>query len=350
MVSSSGHCVAPSALVCCNGEASRVSSIAVETCLRRAPGGDHLERLAGATTPAFQHTGTVKAWPGDSRQLRTWCREEILGALEVDGLRVRGKHRLRVDAEVSGSDVVNLQIDATGLEFSFSGGFPDTEPEAEPEPVTRTPGHLHTARVIADPVRVQGFNVSLLARVTDLPIEWWTHARPRRAGQPLSAFALGVGNEAAPPSVSLGASMRTRDLGPLLRAILNPALSEAGGRVRRLRVELAQDPSDRITANAVAAVRWRVLFGTVRAHATVRVTPEAVVHIEDLRVSSANPVIAISLLAARPHLRRLVGSSHDLHEHLDPSELRINDLDVSIDHEITISGRIAVPEPGTATT
>lgn len=282
--------------------------------------------------------------------MRTWCREEILGALEVDGLRVRGKHRLRVDAEVSGSDVVNLQIDATGLEFSFSGGFADTEPEAEPEPVTRTPGHLHTARVIADPVRVQGFNVSLLARVTDLPIEWWTHARPRRAGQPLSAFALGVDDEAAPSSVSLGASMRTRDLGPLLRAILNSVLSEAGGRVRRLRVDLAQDPSGRITANAVVAVRWRILFGTVRAHATVRVTPEAVVQIEDLRVSSANPVIAISLLAARPHLRRLVGSSHDLHEHLDPSELRIDDLDVSIDHEITISGRIAVPEAGTAST
>ena len=70
-------------------------------------------------------------------------------------------------------------------------------------------------------------------------------------------------------------------------------------------------------------------------------------------------VIALAARTQRPQLlylaqlhtrTNLAHNDDDLHEHLDPSELRINDLDVSIDHEITISGRIAVPEPGTAST
>lgn len=289
------------------------------------------------------------SWPGDAATVERWFRTELLAAVGDDRLRLSGLDGIRTTVELDGTDVARLLIDATGVALTVDVGAgtasagTDAAQPIHPQIITRTPGALRFARVIADPVTLQGHELHLDATVQDLLFDWVRYAEPTSPGRPSSAFGIEDAASEHPtgsghPAGTFAVSMRTDKIDPLIASIAQPLLAESGIRLRRLKTDLAEGRRQTIKLHALASVRWKIFGATVRATFVVQIERDGVITVKQLRLRSSNPVIAIVLLMARSELRRVEGQKLDLNEGCEA--LRLHDLRVSIAESVEISGRL----------
>jgi len=285
-------------------------------------------------------------WPGDADALVRWVRAGIR-SLAVDGqeLRVRGLDRVGVQAAVDGVDVTHLSIDATGADVAFRVNVDDAAPNAvaaEIAPIAEEAGILHDFRLRAQPMRVEGHELRIDLQAHDVPIVWNTYPRPVHPPMPESVHMLeprtGGGGRG-----SLDASMRTQDVGPLITALLRPALKEGGIRLSRVALDIARLGPDGIHVRAFLRARWKVLPASARADLVVKTTPDGVITIDDLSLGSSNPLVKTALLFARGYIASARGTRIDLNGMLADSGStgRIHDLAITTGERFGISARLS---------
>jgi hypothetical protein len=313
---------------------------------------------------------TPQDWPCDAPTVQRWLRTMLSRG---DGFVMEGADRIRIAVDLDGDDIESLDIDATGADLRPSltdsaaltdnvaltdnaspGGTTAADAPAPPAPpiaptvVDRGGGVLRHARLVAHPVRVHRVPIRVDAAVDRLPIEWLVHERPVDARRPETAFALSSAGDARGTIGSFAASMRTDDIGRLLLALIRPATAGSGVSVRRLRISLAPagtepagtEPAapERFRLGARATARWKLLRATVRIEARIRVAPSAVVTVEQFRIRSRNPLVAVLLRIARRDIRGYEGKRYDLNE--DPAMPRVHDLRLSAGKDVSISARL----------
>lgn len=282
-------------------------------------------------------------WPGDAETVIGWVRASIQ---PVDAPAVRGLEDVHISAELSGTDLTTLTIDASGVELSLD---PPPTPAAttphvaaeEPPVVHRTPGVLRTVRVTADPVRIERIPVTIDFQLYDARVEWLVYERPMIADRPESIHGLELAHDGTGMRGAFTASLRAADLTPLLAAVLHPALDTTGIRLRRLKVDVSQDGADGIRIQGRAGIGWRMLRASATGTARVGVSRAGIVTLRELRVGSRNPLVAIALRAARRSIREQVGRSFDLNdEFASAGGPRLSDVRVVAAKRLTISARL----------
>lgn len=298
------------------------------------------------------------AWPGDSATVERWARSALRRAAVDDEIEVQGVDGIRVTADPDGLDLRELTADATGADLRVKvrrDASGTAGPATEPAEEGRENGVARSVRFAALPMRLQRIPVTADVRVEDLPIAWITYAGPAVPGVPESGYAL-------EPDEGLGGARGTfrfaiaaEDAGPLITAVLRPLLREGGVRLGRVRVEVAGGEGDDIRISASAGVRWKLLHASARAGATIAVSPEGVVTLRELSLSSRNPAVKAVLLVARRHVQGYVGRTVDPSTAFSDGSSRVGFQDVRIGtgDELSIAGRFsahpAAPSPQKAT-
>jgi hypothetical protein len=294
------------------------------------------------------------AWPDSSETVIEWARASLR---PDDGVEIVGLDDIEVSATLVGADLEHLTLDATGVSLRIhSAGKNQThaasrspsqlnsslQPNPVPAVATRRRGTAHFIRFNAAPVRVEGFPVAVDVQLSDAPIEWLSYQHPVMPGRPESAYLLDLADDGAGMQGSAVASVRTDDIGPLLSSILQPALREAGVRLRRLNLRVAQDGEDGIRIEGSAAIRWRLLTASARGAARLSVSRDGLLIVHELSVGSRNPIVAVALGAVRKVIRSQVGRSHDLNALIagDDTAPRLHDVRVIVDEDINVSARI----------
>lgn len=281
-------------------------------------------------------------WPGDGEAVTRWIRA---GLQPTDAELVRGLENVRISADVSEVTLEWLSIDASGVELSL---LPVNDPVIEsapapavPEILQRRPGVIRTARLIADPVRIESIAVSIDAQINDVPVEWLVYAEPTIPDQPETIHGLDLADDGAGMRGTITASLRADDLSPLIASLARPLLHSNGIHLNRLKATITQDGADGIRIDAGAGIRWRLLGASARGSARVHVSPDGVITLRDLKVSSRNPLVMLALRAVRHSVREQIGKSFDLNEDLTSADgPRLADLRVAADDELTVSARL----------
>lgn len=291
------------------------------------------------------------AWPGDSATVVAWVRD-ALTRMSTDGeVAIRGLDDIKVSADLNGTDLRQLTVDATGVKLRIDAS--DTSPpastrsESEPadpaEPVLRETGIAENLRFFARPMRIQRTPVTFDLRLHDLPISWLTFAEPTDPDAPTSIHAIVPDDNAPTVRGTLHAAIRTTDIAPLVSSVMRPLLREGGVHLGRVRVDVTSETGDGIRFMAFVGMRWKLFAASARANGMIRVTRDAVITVEELTVGSRNPLVKVALMFARKHVRELIGQSVDLNAQLaeDGTTTRIHDLSVTTGDQLTVSARFS---------
>ncbi|WP_309126915.1 hypothetical protein [Microbacterium sp.] len=281
-------------------------------------------------------------WPGDRRAIESWLRTRMLSEIGADaGARVGGLDRVRFAVEATGAEIEHLLIDATGVKVTLHASAPfttDPPPPNGPIVVSRQDGMLRSARLVADPVKVQGCPVHLDATLNDLPFSWVTYDTELTPGDPSSRYGVDESDDPASPTGSFRGALSVDDIGPLLTKAMRPLLSAEGVRLRRLAVSVESPEAERLLVHAVISARWKLLAAKATAEVALHISPGAVVTVERLRVGTRNPVVALGLRLMRAELKAVEGRSYDMNA--DAETFRIRDLRFTVDERLTVTGRI----------
>ncbi|MFK4762990.1 hypothetical protein ACI3KS_18845 [Microbacterium sp. ZW T5_45] len=278
-----------------------------------------------------------ETWPQDADAVVRWIRSELTTDAEFSGL-----DDIRISADIGGDDLSLLTMDATGAHLTTlpSASSKPSTPEAEVR--SRRAGIAREIRVIAAPVHIAEVPLTIDAEVRDAPIDWVEYERSADAALADDRNGIRLRDGGRGMSGSLTFSMRTADVEPLIERVMRTALETGDARVRRLRVGIHQDGADGARIIGSAAVRYKLLFASVRGEACVRVTRDGVLTIEDLRASSRNPLVALALRVARRSIRDQIGRRIDLNEEfgLAASGPRLHDVRVRIDRDLHVEARL----------
>lgn len=286
---------------------------------------------------------TAQNWPGDADTVIRWLRESLRAG---EAQPVRGLEAVRISAEMSGSDLELLVIDASGTRLTLippdAGATPLPPPSAaEPAVVQRTAGTIRSARVMAAPMRLEKVPITLDIQLYDAPVEWLEYERPVDPDRPETIHSVELTSDGRGMRGALSASIRTGDVGPLLSALIRPALVTAGIRLRRLKVDVTQDGADGIRIEGRAGIRWRLFAASARGSARIGVSPDGVVTVRDLRASSFHPLVAVALRAARRSIRSQIGRTFDLNADLAADGPRLTGVRVVAGDELKVSARLS---------
>ncbi|MCC2028223.1 hypothetical protein KEC56_01555 [Microbacterium sp. YMB-B2] len=287
------------------------------------------------------------AWPGDSATVENWVRAVLRHSASVDEIAVQGLDGVRVTADLDGLDLRELTVDATRADLRITpnrDAAPGARPgdAVQPDELAREVGIARTVRFTALPMRIQKTPVTIDIRVEDLPLAWITYAEPTEPGLPESRYALARDDERDGLRGTFRFAIAADDIGPLATMVMRPLLRE--GRVRLGRVRIAVDGAgDDIRISASAGLRWKLLFASARAEATVSVTHDGVVTVKALTLGSHNPAVKVALLFARRHVREVVGRTFDAGEMFNDegSGIRLHDIRVGTGHELSVAGRFS---------
>ncbi|MCE7482903.1 MULTISPECIES: hypothetical protein [Microbacterium] len=311
----------------------------------------------------------TSAWPGDSATVVRWVRSTLRRAAQDAGeVALKGLEDIEVSAALTGQDLDQLTLDATGTKLTIGWNAPPMPtdpvtntpapntpaPEDSPAPdiISREPGMVRSFRFSARPMRIERSPLTIDVQAFDMPIVWLTAAEPAEPGVPESAHSIIPDDDLGELRGTFHASIAKKDLVPLIRSVARPMLSEGGIHLGRLRIEVVQDGADGIRVTAYTGVRWKLLLASARAEARIEVTKDAVITIRDLTLGSRNLLVKAALLFARKHVRTLIGRRIDLNESFtaDGTNLRLRDVRVGTGERLSVEGRFSSRTVGTTRT
>ncbi|WP_120005242.1 hypothetical protein [Nesterenkonia muleiensis] len=289
-------------------------------------------------------------WPGDASTVEQWL--ESLVHQEV-GDYLGASERTRIEVTLHGDDLALLRIDGSNLTVhmnpEISAPLEDSahtqESSEEPQLVASRTGTIQDLILQAQPIYLDEVPLRAHLRMHNIPIVWDLYTLPLQPAKPTSGREIRLNEEADPSRMrgSADISVKTSDLESVIQAMLTPAVADLGATLRRMEVTVEQVDPQLVSLSAVIRFRRSFLRATVRIHACVRISPEGLIAVEDLRVKSRNPLVALMLLFARNSIRKIQEESLDLNEELGLGSEglpRVSDLRVRVDENITLTARL----------
>lgn len=243
----------------------------------------------------------------------------------------------RATAEVDGSDV-SLDLDATGL--SFDGLFADETdagglvPTRDAEVRETDRGTLRSLTVRAHPVHVEGVPVDLGISLEGVAIRWVEVVDDATVG------IDGAEQDAANPvrgHVRIEAPQA--ETVEAVRRVAEAALAEQGVTLADLDVQLTSDGPRTVRAEGTARIKKGFLGAPASASATLRVDDALQVHVEDLRITSSNVIVAGLLAAVRGRIEERTEAPIDLAAQL-PAGVRVTDVALTAGDRIGVEARL----------
>lgn len=266
--------------------------------------------------------------PTDGAQLAKRIRTLVIAA-EPAGIACTSV----IDAELDGPDIVRLHLDLT--DFILAGEIDRDRARLEPQgaPVSSEPGVLRDLTVRAAPMRVSGAEVTLDAQLRDLPFRWIETDNRELAvelARPSSDRPLHGHGVVAVPKHQLGAAV----LG-----LAESTLLDMGVTVSKLDVDVEATGPRSLRVVVDGKVRKGLLGASVHGSASASIDDRMGVTLSDIRVESANPLVAALLSAARGRIQRYEGRRVDLASRL-PEGIRLADVQVRVTDAVIVEARL----------
>ncbi|GAA2175777.1 hypothetical protein GCM10009846_26980 [Agrococcus versicolor] len=240
-------------------------------------------------------------------------------------------------ATVEGADVVSLDLDGTGVRLdgllADDAGVGDLLPTSAADVIASEPGVLRLLTVRAHPIHVEGVPVELGLTLEDLRIRW-----VEVAGGTVGLDVVEP-DEAHPVRGHLRVEAPQAELVEVVRGIAERTAAEQGVELRELDVRLTSDGPRTVRAEMDARVKKGFLGAPASASATLRVDDALRVHVEDLRVTSSNVLVAGLLGAVRGRIEDRVREPIDLAAQL-PAGVRLTDVRVEAGERIGVEARL----------
>ncbi|WP_265522307.1 hypothetical protein [Oerskovia flava] len=254
----------------------------------------------------------------------------------LDLLREIGIERPRVVATLDGTgsaDVDTLDVDLTGVEVRSDDDLHDVEEWDPPAVRHREPARLRRLRVEAHPVVVMDVPVDVTVLLEDLGF-WWVEGTDGRLG----LEAAGPTGE-RPVTGFLQVAAPQEPVVAALRQQLADGLAEAGLRLTALDVTLTSDGPRAASVRAFARLRKGLLSASATATASASLDDALVLSVGDVRLTSANPLVAGLLLAVRNRIDEVANQRIDLAAQL-PDGVRIADVRLDVGDDLRVSARL----------
>lgn len=243
----------------------------------------------------------------------------------------------RATAEVDGADV-SFDLDATGL--SIDGllgdeiGASDLVPTRDADVRETDRGTLRSLTVRAHPVHVEGVPVDVGITLEGVAIRWVEVVADGTVGldvadQDAANPVRGHVRIEAPQAETLDA----------VRRVAEGALAEQGVTLADLDVQLTSDGPRTVRAEGTARIKKGFLGAPASANATLRVDDALRVHVEDLRITSSNVIVAGLLAAVRGKVEERTKAPIDLAAQLPPG-VRVTDVTLTAGDRVGIEARL----------
>lgn len=245
------------------------------------------------------------------------------------GLERRTVDAISVDVELAGADITRLTIAATGITLPN----PD-EPPQEPLPegeLEEVVGRIGELSLLAGAVRWEQSDVDGEFRLEGLPFTWLM----------LDGQLVGFRSEESATQDGRGYLRLETDLDRLVESIRVAAgrqVRQYGVQLRRLRLRATELGGRSYQVHGEAAARWKVLPVSGRISMVATIDDDLVLRFSDVRVSSANPLVALALAVGRRSLLEGLAEPIPLRQELG---LDLIDLTLRVEPRLHIEASFA---------
>lgn len=240
-------------------------------------------------------------------------------------------------AEVDGPDV-SLDLDATGLSFdgllAEGSGAGDLVPTRDADVRETERGVLRSLTVRAHPVRVEGVPVDVGITLEGVAIRWVEVVADATVG-----IDVAEQDAANPVRGHVRIEAPLAETVDAVRRVAESALAEQGVTLADLDVRLESDGPRTVRAEGTARIKKGFLGAPATATATLRVDEALRVHVEDLRITSSNVIVAGLLAAVRGRIATATEQPIDLAAQLPPG-VRVTDVALTAGERIGVEARL----------
>lgn len=240
-------------------------------------------------------------------------------------------------AEVDGADV-SIDVDLTGL--AFDGLFADDSsasdlvPTRDGEVRETDRGLLRSLTVRAHPMRVEGVPVDLGVTLEGVAIRWVEVVDDGTVG-----IDVAEQDAANPVRGHVRIEAPQAETVEAVRRVAEAALAEQGVTLADLDVQLTSQGPRTVRAEGTARIKKGFLGAPASASATLRVDDALRVHVEDLRITSSNVIVAGLLAAVRGKIEERTKQPIDLAAQL-PAGVRVTDVTLTAGDRIGVEARL----------
>ncbi|SDH46530.1 hypothetical protein [Agrococcus jejuensis] len=240
-------------------------------------------------------------------------------------------------AEVDGADV-SLDLDATGL--SFDGlfgdetGASDLVPTRDADVRETDRGTLRSLTVRAHPMHVEGVPVDVGITLEGIAIRWVEVVDDGTVG-----IDVAEQDAANPVRGHVRIEAPQAETVDAVRRVAEAALAEQGVTLADLDVQLTSQGPRTVRAEGTARIKKGFLGAPASASATLRVDDALQVHVEDLRITSSNVIVAGLLAAVRGKVEQATAKPIDLAAQLPPG-VRVTDVTLTAGDRIGVEARV----------
>lgn len=240
-------------------------------------------------------------------------------------------------AEVDGPDV-SLDLDATGLSFdglfAEGSGAGDLVPTRDADVRETDRGVLRSLTVRAHPVRVEGVPVDVGITLEGVAIRWVEVVADATVG-----IDVAEQDAANPVRGHVRIEAPLAETVDAVRRVAESALAEQGVTLADLDVRLESESPRTVRAEGTARIKKGFLGAPATATATLRVDEALRVHVEDLRITSSNVIVAGLLAAVRGRIATATEQPIDLAAQLPPG-VRVTDVALTAGERIGVEARL----------
>lgn len=240
-------------------------------------------------------------------------------------------------AKVEGADMT-LDLDATGLSFDGlfgdDSGASDLLPTRDAEVRETDRGQLRSLTVRAHPMHVEGVPVDVGITLEGIAIRWVEVVADGTvgidaAGQDPASPVRGHVRIEAPQAETVEA----------VRRVAEAALAEQGVTLADLDVQLTSEGPRTVRAEGTARIKKGFLGAPASATATLRIDDALQVHVEDLRITSSNVIVAGLLAAVRGKVEERTKQPIDLAAQL-PAGVRVTDVTLTAGERVGVEAHL----------
>lgn len=252
-------------------------------------------------------------------------------ALQGAGPGVSGLDQALIKADVAGPDVVDLELDLSGVAFDGQQQAPGVA--WSPAVVAREAGTVRRLRFDAHPLRAVDLPVNVTAEATGLRFAWVEGADGQVGVETVEP------DDAHPVNGHGRVAVSRAGLVATVHGLLAVSLQSQGVTLSDLDVKLDSHGPRAAGVRVEAKIRKGFLSASVHATASASVDDAMVLTVGDVRISSGNPLVAAMLAAVRGRVESAAHRRVDLAAALPPG-VRLTDVRLDVGEELVLTARI----------
>ena len=252
----------------------------------------------------------------------------LLASLARPG--VRGLGDVRVTAEVDGSDIASLRVDASGVGVDEHGLRGGRVAQPSVDVVRRDPATVRALQVFAHPASVMGVPTQVDVAATDVRFDWVVGADDQlyvEVQQP---------SDAAPAVGTARVAAAHGDIVAAARTVLAELLQAKGFTLTALDLDLQNRGPRAVSVRADAKVRKSFLSAVVTVTASASIDPAMVLEVRDATISSSNPLVDGLIAPFRSKVAAEANRRIDLAAALPPG-VRVSDVSIAAGDQVVLS-------------